>query len=1091
MAVRSDRRFPMPFRPRKPAPPLKGIGMDSRQQDRRGRIAGRWLQRLLPLMVAVVPAAALEAAEYYTEPPLYGMRPNPNAETEMGPIGATGIEARIYKGVQVTVEGIQPNTPAQGKLGKGDILLGVNGAKLEGKNPMVVLGTALTEAEAADGRLAFDIKPAKDGAPRQVTLTIPVLGAYSKTFPLNCEKTKKVVGRAAEFYSGKDRLKGHGFLNGLACLFLLSTGDDTYVPRVKEYFSQFLKPDGGVTGIGGMTWDNGYNGIACAEYYLRTGDRAVLPILRHYCDDAKRRQVYGIGWNHWDYGHNPSYEAGGGMIHSAGNQVLLTLLLCKVCGVEVDEKTLLGALKHWYRFAGHGAIPVADQRPWHIFRSGGRDGATAAVMHVASGAKGNTTIYKQAAEYFSLSALTSWPSREYNWEVIWDGLAGPYMLEYNPDMYYQTQQRFRWCYDLYRQASGAFSFPPGHDSLNATDAGISLALALAAPRKTLCITGAPRSKHAQDFTLPEHLWGTDADRAFLSSKHNKDFTRYGNDEEIHVPYWQLPVRLTYGPQDVKGLALDMMLKNVRHARYEVRTGAAKALCMNNRLGELEGLLRDPDPRLRRAALDGINDYRAWFLGPAVGGQALKAGAYTPALIEALSAILSDPKEAWYVVDGALQALHHAPIEVVKRNIPNILPWTTHEDWWLRESAFTALMQLQEDEELFVQYLPTLIDVLIKERHYNPHARMTLQLKDAGSRWKSDSRAGKLIVAGFARAAKETEIPSDVGERRRSVEGTISVIEVALAAIRQSPGNAAFIAEALASSGRLSALDTTSLMQIVRDKDGEVEDRFIGLVPALGALAAQERQRLSDVLFNVFRPELIRRHDAAKGPVDGKLLDLIVDLTRLREPVAGWQSVGVPLPGERIWRYYAFDPLTDKEKLDPRVGRRFRDVGLPPGLGSWFSPGFDDSTWKSGRAPIGVGVFKAHGHGRMWTATPDHSFKNNSDWGNGEFLLMRSSFDVTNLDLDYYRIRILADQGYHLYLNGNKIHTYIWFSHFPKYDQIMLGANEARCLKKGTNTLAVYANVRYEKDEKQEAYHPVGQIDLVLEGLKKKELGISR
>ena len=135
-------------------------------------------------------------------------------------------------------------------------------------------------------------------------------GDLQQTFPLNCAKSKTIVRRAAEFYSGKDRLKGHGFLDGLACLFLLSTGDEQHVPRVKEYFSQFLDTDGSVRGDRQMTWNNGYNGVACAEYYLRTGDRSVLPILQYYCDDAKLRQLYGIGWNHWDFGFSPSYEEG-------------------------------------------------------------------------------------------------------------------------------------------------------------------------------------------------------------------------------------------------------------------------------------------------------------------------------------------------------------------------------------------------------------------------------------------------------------------------------------------------------------------------------------------------------------------------------------------------------------------------------------------------------------------------------------------------------------------------------------------------------------------------------------------------------------
>lgn len=253
---------------------------------------------------------------------------------------------------------------------------------------------------------------------------------------------------------------------------------------------------------------------------------------------------------------------------------------------------------------------------------------------------------------------------------------------------------------------------------------------------------------------------------------------------------------------------------------------------------------------------------------------------------------------------------------------------------------------------------------------------------------------------------------------------------------------------------------------------------------------EQKKKLSGILFDVFRPELIRRHEAAKDSADCKLLDMIIDLTKLKKQVAGWQAIGMPAPAERIWHYYAFDPSIEKEKLHPRESNRFRDITLPPGMDQWFGPGFDDSKWKSGRTPIGVGMFKAHGHGSMWTATPDHSFKNNSDWGDGEFLLMRTTFNVTNLDDDYYRLNILADQGYHIYLNGHRIHSFIWFEHFPKYVQSMLGKEAVSHLKKGTNTLAVYCNVRYEQDAQTVKYHTVGQMNLFLEGLKMKEIGLA-
>jgi hypothetical protein len=87
--------------------------------------------------------------------------------------------------------------------------------------------------------------------------------------------------------------------------------------------------------------------------------------------------------------------------------------------------------------------------------------------------------------------------------------------------------------------------------------------------------------------------------------------------------------------------------------------------------------------------------------------------------EAVTRIMSNPEEAWFVIDGALTVLSIAPIPVLQENLPNILKWTTVEDWWLRESAFLALMGLQRDEALFVSHLPTIIDMMIREYNYNP------------------------------------------------------------------------------------------------------------------------------------------------------------------------------------------------------------------------------------------------------------------------------------------------------------------------------------------------------------------------------------
>lgn len=140
--------------------------------------------------------------------------------------------------------------------------------------------------------------------------------------------------------------------------------------------------------------------------------------------------------------------------------------------------------------------------------------------------------------------------------------------------------------------------------------------------------------------------------------------------------------------------------------------------------------------------------------------------------------------------------------------------------------------------------------------------------------------------------------------------------------------------------------------------------------------------------------------------------------------------------ERTWRFMAIDFTEKKDKLEKYDARRFRDITLPAGMKNWYIPDFDDSQWTEGKGPIGKGVWKHSG------ITLD---KFPSKWGDGEFLLMRTTFEVEDLNCDSYRIAILARQGFHVYLNGQKIHTYIWWMDNPYYRSIVLGKEEIKYL----------------------------------------------
>lgn len=187
----------------------------------------------------------------------------------------------------------------------------------------------------------------------------------------------------------------------------------------------------------------------------------------------------------------------------------------------------------------------------------------------------------------------------------------------------------------------------------------------------------------------------------------------------------------------------------------------------------------------------------------------------------------------------------------------------------------------------------------------------------------------------------------------------------------------------------------------------------------------------------------------------------------------WKPIGKPQPEERSWRFVTADATETKDILEEFTDRRFRDITLPSGMENWYMADFDDSQWTAGQAPIGKGVWRHSG------ITLD---KTPSTWGKGEFLLMRSTFEVDNLDYDSYRIAILARQGFHVYLNGHKIHTYIWWKDEPQYRSIVLDREQTQYLKKGKNILAVYANDQYSPDSPEH----YATLDAWIEGITKAD-----
>ena len=71
-------------------------------------------------------------------------------------------------------------------------------------------------------------------------------------------------------------------------------------------------------------WYLGYGGIPLCEYYLRTGDKVVLPAIQRWVDSAVKREYLG-GWSQKGGVGSVTYGGGGGHLNAGGTAVVTFL----------------------------------------------------------------------------------------------------------------------------------------------------------------------------------------------------------------------------------------------------------------------------------------------------------------------------------------------------------------------------------------------------------------------------------------------------------------------------------------------------------------------------------------------------------------------------------------------------------------------------------------------------------------------------------------------------------------------------------------------------------------------------------------------
>ncbi|MBT8044262.1 MAG: PDZ domain-containing protein, partial [Verrucomicrobiae bacterium] len=510
------------------------------------------MMKFISLSLAAVMTAGLassllaEDSRFYKGNALFSTRPSETKSIQnvkrFGPVGLS-IDL-VQPAFVMKVAGVEEGSPADktGKFKKGQIIESINGEVLKDIDPRMQMAGWIEKAEATDGKLAFKIK----GVAETVVVELPVLGAYSKSWPLDCPKSDKIVRNLANYIAADPE---HYGLGNLGMFFLISTGNPEDTKVVGEWARKASNPSG-------YAWFLGFGGIPLCEYYLRTGDKEVLPNIQKWVDAAVKGQ-YNDAWA--GRGGVPGLTYGMGHLNAAGTSVVTFMLLAKECGANVPDRALLGALRHFYRYAGRGGNPYGDGRPEVGFVDNGKDGNLAFTMAAAASLTpdGEKSVYAKARDVCATKSFYSTSFMLHGHTgggigEIWRSASMGLMREKRPAQYRDFMDNRRWHYELSRRYDGSFGILGG-GGYDVEKWGVAYGLCYTVPRKTLRITGAPPTKFSKPYELPKQPWGVEADNEFLSLKPVPmpdgsmiDISKETLAEDASIPF----LRKFHGPKEI-------------------------------------------------------------------------------------------------------------------------------------------------------------------------------------------------------------------------------------------------------------------------------------------------------------------------------------------------------------------------------------------------------------------------------------------------------------------------------------------------------------------------------------------------------------
>ncbi|MCF7958595.1 MAG: DUF6288 domain-containing protein [Phycisphaerae bacterium] len=520
-----------------------------------------------------------------------GGKKNDMHDWNLGPTGARGwmwgMELRTDYARQILVTKIEAGSPADGILQVDDVILGINGKAFD-RDARIALAKAITEAEKKESRGLLKLVRWRKGTTQDVTLRLKVMGTYGPRAPVDCRKSQRILNNACK-YIEKNGI-GEGITGHINALGLLASGQKRYLPMVRDYAHKIRVQDAYEM----SSWNMGYMNIFLSEYYLLTGDKTVLPKIKHMALYLANGQSQVGTWGHGNVGPDGTLPGYGAMCQPSLSCVV-SLLLSQKCGIDdpVVEKAVRKSEVFFSSFVDKGSIPYGDHSPREDHDSNGRSSLAAILFDLLDNPK--------AYRYFARLTIASYGQREEghtgnSWSFLWGPLGA---MRAGPEAAAAFIKELQWFFDLERRWDGGFAYQGGanmEDSeLPEWDTTGARILMYAMSLQQLHITG-------KGLKTEKALTGKDLEDTLLAGR---DYNTWFTNGFIKTDAYD-------------ALPSDELLERLNTWSMPMRIRAAKALAKkpNDFVGTLTKMLKSKDRDILLGGLYGL-EYQREKAEPAI------------------------------------------------------------------------------------------------------------------------------------------------------------------------------------------------------------------------------------------------------------------------------------------------------------------------------------------------------------------------------------------------------------------------------------------------------------------------------------------